>query len=67
MTYQIVNMWNHLTVNKRDIGNRRALRMHVHKRAKILKYLRNKSFERYEIVLKRLGLEREGVEGELIV
>ncbi|KAH8834974.1 hypothetical protein DL96DRAFT_1665976 [Flagelloscypha sp. PMI_526] len=58
MTYQIQNLWKHLTTFKRDVGNRRA---------KMLKYLKRKSLDRYETLLTRLGLDPESVEGELIV
>ena len=67
MTYQIQNLWKHLTTFKRDVGNRRGLRMLVHQRAKMLKYLKRKSLDRYEALLQRLGLDPESVEGELIV
>lgn len=41
--------------------------MLVHQRAKILKYLKKKSEDRYQALLPRLGLERRAVEGEIIV
>ncbi|KAJ3709879.1 hypothetical protein DFJ43DRAFT_1009440, partial [Lentinula guzmanii] len=60
----IRNLGNHFP---RDLGNRLGLRKLVHHRAKILRYLRHKSNERYETLLEQLGLERESVEGEFIV
>ena len=60
-------MWEHLTRCKRDVACRRDLRRMVHKRAKILKYLKRVDEDRYDAVLERLGLERGAVEGELIV
>lgn len=42
MTAKIRNLWDHLTQNSRDIHNRRALRTLVHKRAKVLRYLKRK-------------------------
>ena len=62
---QIRNLWDHLVRNKRDVGNRRALRMLVHQRAKMLKYIKKKDQDRYERILGRLGLDAEAVEGEL--
>ncbi|KIK63740.1 hypothetical protein GYMLUDRAFT_241642 [Collybiopsis luxurians FD-317 M1] len=67
LTYRIRNLGNHLVKFPRDLGNRLGLRKLVHHRAKILKYLKRKSVERYEILLEQLGLEPESVEGELIV
>ena len=66
-TMRIRNMWEHLTRCKRDVACRRDLRRMVHKRAKILKYLKRVDEDRYDAVLERLGLERGAVEGELIV
>ncbi|KAJ3762941.1 hypothetical protein F5878DRAFT_632529 [Lentinula raphanica] len=67
LTYRIRNLGQHLAKFPRDLGNRLGLRKLVHHRAKILRYLRRKSNERYETLLEQLGLERESVEGELIV
>ncbi|KII94305.1 hypothetical protein PLICRDRAFT_50284 [Plicaturopsis crispa FD-325 SS-3] len=67
LTMRIHNLWNHLRTNKRDIGNRRGLRMLVHQRAKILRYLRKYNRRRYDELLPRLGLEPAAVEGELPV
>jgi len=51
----------------RDLGNKLGLRKLVHHRAKILRYLKRVSVERYEILLEQLALEPESVEGELIL
>lgn len=67
MTYQIRNLWDHLSKFKKDIANRRSLRRLVHQRAKILKYLKRVDRDRYDVVLERLGLEPASVEGELVV
>lgn len=67
LTYRIRNLGHHLAKFPRDLGNKRGLRMLVHHRAKILKYLKRTSVERYEILLEQLGLEPASVEGELIV
>ncbi|KAJ3489790.1 hypothetical protein NLI96_g1879 [Meripilus lineatus] len=67
LTYQIRNLWNHLSNFKKDIANRRSLRRLVHQRAKILKYLKRVDRDRYDVVLDRLGLEPGSVEGELVV
>ncbi|KAG7100030.1 hypothetical protein E1B28_001816 [Marasmius oreades] len=67
LTYRIRNLWSHLTKYKRDLGNRRGLRKLVHQRAKVLKYLKRTDRERYDILLQRLALHPESVEGELVV
>ncbi|KAF8801078.1 S15/NS1 RNA-binding domain-containing protein [Phlegmacium glaucopus] len=67
LTYKIRKLWTHLTTFKRDVGNRRSLRLLVHERAKMLRYLRKTSRDRYETLLERLALEPESVEGELVV
>ena len=64
---QIRNLWEHLTRCRKDVANHRSLRVLLHKRAKILKYLKNKDADRYERILERLGLEPEAVEGEINV
>ena len=66
LTLQIHNVWNHLREFKRDISNRRSLRRLVHQRAKLLKYLKRTDRDRYEHVLKWLGLEPGAVEGALV-
>ena len=63
LTMQIRNLWAHLSRCKKDVANIRSLRILVHKRAKILKYLKKTDADRYERVLGRLGLEAEAVEG----
>ncbi|KAG8968426.1 hypothetical protein FRC03_007368 [Tulasnella sp. 419] len=67
LTAKIRNLWDHLKAHSKDIHNRRSLRMLVHQRAKILKYLRRKDPLRYEAVLPQLGLEKSAVEGEIVV
>lgn len=52
---------------KKDIAGRRSLRHLVHQRAKMLKYIKRTDPRRYERILERVALEREGVEGELVV
>ncbi|KAF5391886.1 hypothetical protein D9757_001703 [Collybiopsis confluens] len=67
LTYRIRNLGTHLTKFPRDLGNRLGLKKLVHHRARILKYLKRESVERYEILLEQLGLEPGSVEGELVV
>lgn len=67
LTLKIRNVWDHLMRSKKDIAGRRSLRQLVHQRAKMLKYIKKQGASRYERILKRTALERESVEGELVV
>jgi len=67
LTYRIRNLYFHLTKFRRDVGNRRGLRILVHRRAKLLRYLKQKHRQRYDALLERLGLEPASVEGELVL
>ncbi|KAG9100076.1 hypothetical protein FS749_016345 [Ceratobasidium sp. UAMH 11750] len=67
LTAQIRGLHSHLQQHTHDIHNRRSTRILVHKRAKILRYLKRTAPDRYAAILPRLGLEAKAVEGELIV
>ena len=64
---KIRNIWDHLMEKKKDIHGRRSLRMLVHQRAKVLKYIKRSDQDRYDRVLERCALEPEAVEGELVL
>ncbi|KAJ2686125.1 hypothetical protein H4R19_006739 [Coemansia spiralis] len=65
-TVRINQLEDHLRAHRKDHQNRRAYTMLLHKRAKMLKYLRRESLERYYVCLKQLGLTKEMVEGEIV-
>ncbi|TDL19415.1 S15/NS1 RNA-binding domain-containing protein [Rickenella mellea] len=67
LTMRIRGVWDHLVRCKKDIFSRRSLRRLVHQRAKMLKYVKKIDRTRYDAILERCGLEREAVEGELVV
>ncbi|KZT73431.1 S15/NS1 RNA-binding domain-containing protein, partial [Daedalea quercina L-15889] len=67
LTVRIRNVWDHLSRQKKDAISRRRLRELVHKRAKVLRYLKRVSLDRYELCLERIGCEPGAVEGELVV
>lgn len=67
LTHQIRSLAQHLETNKRDIQNRRSLRLLIHKRAHILKYYKRTNVDAYDGLLADLGLARSAVEGELMV
>ncbi|KAI8050813.1 hypothetical protein BDF22DRAFT_693554 [Syncephalis plumigaleata] len=66
-TVRIRNLERHLTDHRKDVHNRRNYRQLIHKRAKMLRYLKRESLERYHLCLKSLSLLPEQVEGELVV
>ena len=57
-TNRIKNLTEHLKSNKKDHNTRRGLMRLVGKRKKLLSYVKDKSNERYESVIKSLGLRR---------
>jgi small subunit ribosomal protein S15 len=67
LTMKIRNVWSHLIRSKKDIHGRRPLRLLIHQRAKMLKYLKRVDRDRYDQILERCALEPGAVEGELVV
>lgn len=65
LTVRIHNLYSHLQHHKKDKHNYRQLRLMVHQRAKLLKYLKSKDATRYHACLEGLGLEPRAVEGEI--
>ncbi|KAI9297387.1 S15/NS1 RNA-binding domain-containing protein [Neoconidiobolus thromboides FSU 785] len=66
-TLRIRNLERHMVANHKDVANQRALTKLYHKRAKILKYLKQQNLERYFVCLKTLGVTQEMVEGEISI
>ena len=74
LTHRIHLLSTHLSQNPRDVHNKKRLRELVHQRAKVLSYYKRRVGRRggegegaYLGLLEKLGLDRRGVEGELIV
>lgn len=67
MTARIHGLMSHLSIQTRDVHNRRALRSLVQQRVKVLKYLKQKDVGRYEDCLVRIGVEARAVEGEVVI
>ncbi|KAF9022994.1 hypothetical protein CPC16_003792 [Podila verticillata] len=67
MTVRIQNLNNHVQNNKKDKHNYRRLRMLIHQRQTVLKYLKKLDPDRYHICLDRLGLEPRAIEDEIVV
>ena len=58
LTERILNLTEHLQTHKKDFHSRRGLLIMVGLRRRLLAYTRRKSQERYETLIKRLGLRR---------
>ncbi|KTD64712.1 30S ribosomal protein S15 [Legionella spiritensis] len=56
MTGRIQYLTEHFKTNKKDFHSRRGLQELVNKRRKLLKYLKRKDQERYQTLIKKLGL-----------
>ena len=58
MTKRIEDLGGHFDVHKKDHHSRRGLLKLVGKRRKLLEYLKRKDVERYQILIKKLGLRK---------
>lgn len=58
LTEHIVNLTEHLKVHKKDYASRRGLLMMVGQRSRLLRYLRGRTPERYQALIKSLGLRK---------
>lgn len=56
MSARIRELTEHMKVHKKDFHSRRGLLIMVGKRRRLLQYLRNKDFGRYQTLIQRLGL-----------
>lgn len=58
LTKRILHLTAHLVIHKKDFSSRRGLLRAVAERRRHLDYLRNSSEERYQKLIKSLGLRR---------
>ena len=58
LTERINYLSKHLETHKKDVSSRRGLLMMVGQRRRLLDYIKAKKQERYEDLIKRLGLRR---------
>jgi small subunit ribosomal protein S15 len=56
LTTRIRQLTDHMKVHKKDFHSRRGLLIMVGKRRKLLQYLRDKDFTRYQTLIQSLGL-----------
>lgn len=58
LSERIGNLTEHLKTHKHDFHSRRGLLMMVGRRRRLLDYLKRKDQDRYEGIVKQLGLRR---------
>ena len=58
LSEHIKNLTEHLKVHRKDFTSRRGLLMMVGQRSRLLRYLRGRDVQRYQTLVKRLGLRR---------
>lgn len=58
LTEHILNLTEHMKEHKKDLHSRRGLLMKVNKRRKLLDYLKHQDGNRYQTLIKSLGLRR---------
>lgn len=58
LTERIVNLTEHMKINKKDKHSRLGLLKMVSKRRSLLDYLKNSDESRYTEIVKKLGLRR---------
>ncbi len=58
LTERITNLSDHMKTHKKDLSTRRGLLAMVARRRKLLDYLRGKSEERYQTLIKKMGIRK---------
>lgn len=58
LTERINQLTEHLKIHKKDHHSRRGLLKMVGQRRRLLNYLKSKDVQRYQIIIKHLGLRR---------
>ncbi len=56
LTQRVRELTEHLKIHTKDFHSRRGLLKMVGKRRKLLRYLKDKDFNRYRALIERLGL-----------
>ena len=56
LTFRIRELTDHMRVHKKDFHSRRGLLMMVGRRRKLLQYLKDRDFNRYQSLIQKLGL-----------
>jgi len=58
LTARIAQLSKHFETHKKDHHSRQGLLMMVGRRKRLLEYLKSKDFDRYAVLIKKLGLRK---------
>jgi small subunit ribosomal protein S15 len=58
LSERISKLTEHMDMHKKDFHSRRGLLMLVNNRRRLLDYLKDRNFKRYDDIIKSLGLRR---------
>lgn len=58
LTERITNLTEHFATHKKDHHSRRGLLVMVSRRRRLLDYLKKKDEERYNVLIKKLGIRK---------
>ena len=58
LTARVRHLTEHLKVHRKDHASRRGLLKMVGQRTRLLRYLKNKDWARYQTLIQRLGIRR---------
>ncbi|MEI7478475.1 MAG: 30S ribosomal protein S15 [bacterium] len=57
LTFEVTELQGHLKAHDKDVDAKRSLLKKVARRRKFLKYLKDNELERYNLLVKKLGLK----------
>ena len=58
LTYEINALTKHFETNKKDLHSKRGFIAKIEKRKKLISYLKSEDFNKYQEVIKSLGLRK---------
>lgn len=58
LTAEIENLKPHFETNKKDLHSKRGFMAKINKRKSLLSYLKKQDFERYNLLINKLGLRK---------
>ena len=58
LTERITNLTEHMKTHAKDFHSRRGLIMMVNRRRSLLDYLKKNYFDRYQVIIAKLGLRK---------
>jgi len=58
LTERIKNLSEHFKVHRKDIHSKRGFMALINRRKRLLSYLKRKDFDKYQEIIKKLGLRK---------